>query len=59
MNPSAGPGLTFDRFRALTGPLLGPERLELFLLLHAEVREQAWDDLALRIESERQARGDR
>jgi hypothetical protein len=59
MNPSAEPGLTFDRFRALTAPLLGPERLELFLLLPDEVREQAWDDLARRIDSERQARGGR
>jgi hypothetical protein len=47
------PSLTFDRFRALTWPLLGPERLELFLLLAPEVREAAWEDLLERINGER------
>ena len=56
-DPTADPSLTFARFRALTGPLLGPERLELFLMLPAEVRDQAWEDLALRIDSERRAHG--
>jgi len=52
-HPNGEPYLTFERFRALTAPLVGPERLELFLLLAPEVRSAAWDALATEIERER------
>jgi predicted transcriptional regulator len=55
-NSNAEPRLTFERFHALTMPLVGPERLELFLMLADDVRDAAWDELARRIDRERWSR---
>jgi hypothetical protein len=52
-NCNAEPRFTFERFCRLTKPLVGPERLALFLLLSDEAGDAAWDELAKSIDSER------